>query len=171
MLRNLALLLVLVPAAIFSQDAAKVQRDRTKALDAAATTPFFTARGAAAVKRVIAGADAMKNDEKVTDPLDAKSAAQPGGKAAGAPAGQQAPGALPAPQQRPAAPAPDPVFGWRLVGISYGKKQGMALFRTEGRQQTVVNGASLDPDTKILAISRSKVRLEFHGKKLDLTPW
>ncbi|HTQ09222.1 MAG TPA: hypothetical protein VMI31_04050, partial [Fimbriimonadaceae bacterium] len=73
MLRNLALSAVLLPCLIGAQGLVQgPQPDRTKVLDAMGKTPFFSQRGADAVKRVVSGAAERKEEEKVTDPLDAK---------------------------------------------------------------------------------------------------
>jgi len=169
MLRKLALFAVLAPCLIGAQGSVKTsQGDRTKVLDVAAKTPFFTQKGADAVKKVIAGADARKADEKVLDPADSK----PSGQTPIAPTGT--PAQLPAtqaPSQAPQAPAPEPVFAWRLQGISYGKRHGMALFVQDGKDVSAFNGSTLDPDTKVLSVTRRLVVVEFHGKRLELMPW
>jgi hypothetical protein len=170
MIRNVVLAIVLLPCLAVTQGVAKVQKDRAKVLDGAAMTPFFTQKGADAVKRVIAGADARKEDEKATDPLDGK-AAKPGQAAPlkFGPNGLPIQG-NPAPQQQ-APPPPDAPFTWRLIGISYGKRQGMALFQANGVNKTVWDGSDLDSDTKIVSVSRSRVVIVFHGKRLELSPW
>ncbi|MFI5386497.1 MAG: hypothetical protein ACHQ50_10300 [Fimbriimonadales bacterium] len=169
MLRVFAITLLLVPGLLAAQNQSKLQNDRTRVLDVAASTPFFTKRGADAVKRVIAGGQARNIDERVLAPLDEK----PGPAAPNAGPGQppklgQAPQGQP---QAPAAPAPEPKFGWRLAGISYGSRHGLALFQADGKSISVGNGSALDPDTKIVAVSKSIVVLDFHGKRLALTPW
>jgi hypothetical protein len=172
MLRQLALSLLLVPCLGVPQNPAP-SKDRVKALDAAAATPFYTKKGADALKRVVAGAEERKQDEKVTDPLDGKTTVVPGAKpppGGTVPTGTAAPGQA-QPVTQPAPPAPDPVFAWRLVGISYGSHQGMALFQTDGKSVSAHNGASLDPETKVVSVSRTRVVLVFHGKRLELTPW
>ena len=168
MMRALALLLVLVPCMLLAQDRAKQQSDRAKVLDVAATTPFFTKKGADAVKRVIAGGDAHKADEKALDGPDPLRPAAPQQSAGAKPTDGPQPQAQPpqAPQ-----PAPEPTFAWRLVGISYGKRHGMALFQADGHAVTVQNGMTLDSETKVVSISKWRVVVDFHGKRLELTPW
>jgi hypothetical protein len=165
MLRTWAISLLLISClAAVAQDKSKVTKAQTRALDAASATPFLTKKGGDAVKRVIAGGDEHKADEKAFAPADAKGAppmspnfAQP----------QMQGPQMPA----PVAPAPIPPFEWRLIGISYGKKQGMALFQSTGKSLTVSSGGTLDPDTKIVSISHKTVVLVYHGKRLELTPW
>jgi len=171
MLRRFAFTAVFLPCLIGAQGLIKPpQADRTKALDAAAMTPFFTKRGADSVKKVIAGADARKADEKVLDPLDAKPGQPMPQQGAQGKAIQGQP--LPGPGgQGPAAPAADPIFAWHLMGISYGKREGMALFQAGSQSVSVFNGSSLDPDTKILSITKRLVVVVFHGKRLELMPW
>jgi len=171
MLRKLAFSAVLLPCLIGAQGLIKAQQtDRTKALDAAAMTPFFTKRGADAVKKVIAGADARKADEKVLDPLDTKPGEpmSPQGAQGKPVQGQPLPGPG---GQSPQAPAPPPVFSWHLLGISYGSRQGMALFQAGNQSVSVFDGSSLDPDTKVVSITKRLVVIEFHGKRLELMPW
>lgn len=169
MLRVLALTMLLAPGLLIAQSPDKNQRDRTKALDAAAATPFFTKKGADAVKRVIAGGQARSADDKSLDSPESKSAQAP---QAGQPTqlGQLPQGQIAnGPQQAP--PAPEPVFSWRLTGMCIAKHRGMALFSADGRSISVSEGGSLDADTKIVSISKSHVAVLFHGKHFDLMPW
>ena len=71
----------------------------------------------------------------------------------------------------PAAPVAATTFTWRLVGISYGKRDGMALFQSDGKSMSACIGTTLDPDTKIVSVTRDLVIVDFHGKRLELTPW
>lgn len=177
MIRNLVLAAVLLPSLVLSQgmskgqgeDPAKLRKQRTNVLDTAAKTPFFTQKGADAVKRVITGADTHKDDEKATDPLDSKS--QGGAPSAKPQPGQPGPTDAGAATKQQPVPEPEPTFAWRLIGISYGSKHGMALFRDTASTKSVGAGASLDTDTKIVSITRSRVVLVFHGKRLELIPW
>jgi len=133
-----------------------------------AKTPFFNQPGADAVKRVVAGAATHKEDEKAVYPSGPQ---QPGGAGVqGAPNSGQPTSGQPVSAAPPKPPA-EPVFAWRLVGISYGARKGMALFEGDGRNQTVHDGTALDGETKIVSISRREVVLVFHGKRLELTPW
>jgi hypothetical protein len=164
MLRTLAISLLLLPCLIAAQDQSKQQKDRTRVLDTAAKTPFFTQRGADSVKKVIAGGQVRKDDETVLDPVDPKT--PPSRPLA---PGQKAPQkGLPSPAP---APVPEPVFAWRLIGISYGKHHGVALFQSAERSRTASPGTSLDVETKVLSVDKSHVVLMFHGKRLDLIPW
>lgn len=169
MVRKLALALVLLPTLGIPQGGLiKSQEKRTKALDAAATTPFFTKRGAEDVRKVVAGADRQKQDEKATDPFDGKRADPRGVTNPQSPIVPPQEGQNPPVAQKP---APDPVFAWRLVGISYGKRQGMALFEGSGKDISVQSGSQLDSETKIVSITSKQVTLTFRGKRLALTPW
>jgi hypothetical protein len=173
MLRKLALSLLLVPSLGVPQNPA-VEKSRGKALDAAAATPFYTKKGADALKRVMAGGDDRKRDEQATDPLDGKPTIVPAGKSLPAGPAAAAKGQNPGEPQlqaQPAAPAVEPVFAWRLVGISYGRQKGMALFQADGKTISAHDGATLDPETKVVSVTRSRVVLVFHGKRLELTPW
>ncbi|HVT12632.1 MAG TPA: hypothetical protein VHE55_10215 [Fimbriimonadaceae bacterium] len=168
MLRKIVFSTLLVPVLIGAQGIVKApQADKTKVLDAAAKTPFFTQRGADAVKRVVAGGDAHKADEKALDPTPQGGPAQPGQP--GLP-GQLPPG-QPQPNQQAPAPPPEQPFAWRLVGISYGKRKGMALFQQNDRNKSVFAGETLDTDVKVVTISRRAVVLLVHGKRIALMPW
>ena len=171
MLRQLALSLLLVPCLGVPQNLAP-NKDRVRALDAAAATPFYTKKGADALKHVMAGGDERKLEEKATDPFVSKLGGAPAvNPAPSGPATPSGPGQVPGQPQPAAQPQPDPVFAWRLVGISYGSRQGMALFQTDGKSVSAYNGATLDPETKVVSVSRTRVVLVFHGKRLELTPW
>lgn len=149
-------------------DNASLQKQRQRTLDVAAKTPFFTKRGAEAVGRVVAGGQERKAAEAVTDPSNHPIA----------PAPQVDPNAIPstpgpdlAPPPKSPAPVPvDKPFSWRLLGIACAKHSGAAVFEGGGRSVTARAGARLDPDTRVVAVSREFVRIEFKGKTLDLAP-
>lgn len=175
MLRITAFALILLSVVVPAQDKSKAQPDRGKVLDAAAKTPFFTAKGADAVKRVIAGGQVRNVDEKLLDPA-AKAPAQQNATqtpqpAPGQPAQPNQPGPAQPGQQAPTPPPADKPFTWRLVGISYGKRQGMALFLLDGKSKTVCKGESLDEDAKVVSVDRRHVVLLIHGKRVALSPW
>lgn len=169
-------LILALSVAGLPQTKGEVQKQRQRTLDVAAKTPFFTKRGADAVRRVVAGGQERKAAEAVTDPLDHPAApaspAAPGavqGAVPGATPGV-APGSVAAP--KPPAPAPvDKPFSWHLLGIACAKDSGAAVFEGSGRSITARAGARLDPDTRVVAVSRQFVRIEFKGKTLDLAPW
>ncbi len=170
MLRKHGYLLALLPCVLVAQGPAGSQdAAKAKTLDGLAKTPFLTQRSADAVKNVMAGGAKHKAEEKVLDPAAPSAAtASPNAvkPALNAPAaGQPANG-----QPTPAA-APEPKFGWRLIGISVGKRQGIALFESDGKSKSVSRGAQLDSDSKVLSISKTRVTLDFHGKRLELMPW
>lgn len=172
MLRVTAFALILLSVVVSAQDKSKAQPDRGKVLDAAAKTPFFTQKGADAVKRVIAGGQVRNVDEKLLDPAT-KAAAQPNPAQTPQPApGQPSqPGPVQPGQQAPTPPPAGKPFTWRLIGISYGKRQGMALFLLDGKSKSVCKGESLDEDAKVLSVDRRHVVLMIHGKRVALSPW
>lgn len=171
MRRTLPVMLILaLSVAGLPQTKGEVQKQRQRTLDVAAKTPFFTKRGADAVRRVVAGGQERKAAEAVTDPLDHPAAPAPQptqGTTPGA-SPEAAPGAVPAP--KPPAPVDKP-FAWHLLGIACAKDSGAAVFEGSGRSVTARAGARLDPDTRVVAVSRQFVRIEFKGKTLDLAPW
>lgn len=169
MLRRLAVTAVLLPSVLVAQNVIKGQNDRTKVLDVAANTPFFTKAGANAVKKVVAGGESHKADENVLEPVDTKAASQPQ-----SPKGPSVPGAAPGgPDNKPQAapPAPEAPFAWRLIGISFGRRNGMALFESGGKNLTVQTGAVLDGEAKVIEVTKQRVVVLFHGKRLELIPW
>ncbi len=168
MVRTLALAMLVCLASLggAQKKPPTLQQQRTKALDAAALTPFFTKRGADNVKRVIDGADTRKvteNDalrETKADPIatptpkpDAKPVEQP-----------------PQPQAAPQQPQSQPEHKLRLLGISFGNRGGMALFQLDGQNVTVRAGAHIG-DAKVLTVDRHSVVIALNKQRIELTPW
>ena len=147
------------------QQKAALQKQRTKVLDVAASTPFFGKAQADAVKRVISGGDARKATEE-----EALGGPQP--QAQSSSVARTYPQARPTaqPTAAPLAPPSAPVFTARLIGITHGHQSWLASFQLDGRPVLAGVGKHVD-GAKVISISRSRVVLLFAGQKMTLAPW
>jgi hypothetical protein len=64
---------------------------------------------------------------------------------------------------------PEPQFSYRLSGVMLGAKPMAVFTDLQGNQRLVLLGGALDPESKVLSISKDAVAVRFHGKTLRLT--
>lgn len=68
------------------------------------------------------------------------------------------------------AAGPDPsAFNYRVSGVIVGARPAAVFTDSQGNQRLVSVGASLDGDSKVLAIDRGQVTVQYRGKTLRLT--
>lgn len=69
-----------------------------------------------------------------------------------------------------AARAADPnAFNYSVSGVITGDRPAAVFADAQGNQRLIQLGTSLDPDTKVVAISRGRVTVRHHGKDMTLT--
>jgi hypothetical protein len=86
-------------------------------------------------------------------------------------------GTLPAPGGQivlPNVPGQAPVkpvdtFDYTVSGVVTGDRPAAVFSDSKGNQRLIQVGASLDGDTKVIAISRGKVTVRYHGKTITKT--
>jgi hypothetical protein len=64
---------------------------------------------------------------------------------------------------------PVPQFGYRLSGVMLGAKPMAVFTDLQGNQRLILLGGALDPESKVLSITKDAVEVMFHGKTLRLT--
>jgi hypothetical protein len=141
----------------------KAKAGQDKALNAAAHAPMFTQRAADKVKEVRDGGNARKQDEAVLDPAKQNPNTVQSGPQ---------PGQDPKAEQAPPPPPPPKVIAWRLKGTVSSKKGAVAVFDVGGPNPVMVRpGQNIDPDAKLLRVSRKMIVVEFDGHQLSMSPW
>lgn len=64
---------------------------------------------------------------------------------------------------------PEPQFTYRLSGVMLGAKPMAVFTDLQGNQRLILLNGALDPESKVLSISKDAVTVRFHGKTLRLT--
>lgn len=144
-----------------SQEQKKLERK----IDGVTTTPFVTKHQGESLKKVIAGGERMKEDEKLTlpDPMQPKMSSSDSVQAPAQPGSAAPQGAEPgAPQAQPEAPKPEEAKKeFRLMGTVCGKGPDLAIFdKGEDWPAMLKAGDALDEKTKVISVENGKVTLE-----------
>lgn len=133
-------------------------------IDAAAMTPFMTKRQADTLKGIEKKGDERSNDEQVAYPQNQGTALpQSAGQMVAGQAGAQGAPADPNAEPGKEAPAKEPPREptYRLMGTVCGKGKDIAMFDRGGELPAMLKeGDMLDPMTKVVSVSRGKVKLE-----------
>lgn len=113
-----------------------------------------------------------KVDPPKPDPT--KTASQPSLPAPRIPSPAALGGSLPGPA--PVSPnsgvavvkAPEPVFGYKCMGVVDGEHPAAIFADASGAQKMVLVGSAIDGDSRVVNIGRNTVTVIFHGKKQTL---